>query len=322
VAGADRRGPRALIDPRVKRFLEVLAATSPLNALDLPIAQRRAGLADLMRLAGPPADVARIEPRTLAVDGREVPARLYIPLNADGAPAAGLVYVHGGGLVGGSLDTHEPIARALAAAGCCRVLSIGYRLAPEHPYPAGLDDTVAAIRHCRDAAGTFGIDPTRLGVCGDSAGGMLVAAACQALTRSRESGLKLAVLLCPILDYGGTSPSRREFARGYLVEEATLQDDLRHCLSGGLAATDERLSPLRAADLSGLPPLIIHTAEYDPLRDEARAYYERVLDAGGAATYTCHAGMIHFFYGLGGLIPQGRTALATIGAEIRAGLAA
>jgi acetyl esterase/lipase len=309
------------LDPRAKRFLDVLAASNPLNSLDLPIGKRRAGLAELLLLSGPPPEMAAVEELALAAAGRNIPARLYTPRAATGTASPALIYVHGGGLVAGTLDTHDGIARALAAAAGCRVVAIGYRLAPEHPFPAGLDDTLAAIRYCREFAGRLGMDPRRLGICGESADGTLSAAACQALARSGGTGLKLQVLLCPILDYGGTSASRREFARGYLVEEATLQDDLRHCLTAGLAATDERISPLRASDLSGLPPTIIHTAEYDPLRDEAWAYYERLERCGSALSYTCHPGMIHLFYGLGGVIPQARTTMTSIGAGIRMALA-
>jgi acetyl esterase/lipase len=129
------------------------------------------------------------------------------------------------------------------------------------------------------------------------------------------------VLLCPILDYSRRSGSRAEFASGYLLEQATLDHDLRHCVPGGADPMDPRLSPLRAPDLSGVPRTIIHTAEFDPLRDEGREYFERLAHTGMGLSYTCHVGMIHLFYGLGAVIPYARGAFESIGREIRAALA-
>jgi acetyl esterase/lipase len=223
-------------------------------------------------------------------------------------------------MVAGTVATHDGIARALANSSRCRVVSIDYRLAPEHPFPAALDDAVAAVARVAESAGEFGIDPRRLGVAGDSAGGTLAAAAAQALTRMGKPRLALQVLICPILDYGGSTPSKRELASGYLVDQSTLDHDLRYYLPAGTDPADPRISPLRAADLTGLPRTLIHTAECDPLRDEGRDYYDRLTRAGVEVSYTCHAGMIHLFYGLGGVIPYARSAFEQIGGEIRAAM--
>ena len=166
----------------------------------------------------------------------------------------------------------------------------------------------------------FGIDAARLGICGDSAGGTLAAAVCQALARSGGPRLALQLLLCPILDYSRLTGSRREFAAGYLVGEDTLDHDLKHFLPAGTDPADPRVSPLRAADLSGLPRTVIHTAEFDPLRDEGREYFMRLTHCATAVSYTCHAGMIHLFYALGAVIPHARAAFEQIGEEIRAAL--
>jgi acetyl esterase/lipase len=218
------------------------------------------------------------------------------------------------------LDTHDGIARALAVAAQCRVVSVDYRLAPEHPFPAAITDAITAVRHIATHAEDFGVDAARLGVCGDSAGGTLAAACCQALAQEGDSWLALQVLLCPILDYSRLTPSRREFAQGYLVDQATLDHDLLHYLTPEVEAADPRVSPLRSGGLQGLPPTLIHTAEFDPLRDEAREYGERLNAVGTPSTYQCHPGMIHLFYGLGGVIPYGNTAMQRIGADIRAAL--
>jgi acetyl esterase len=233
----------------------------------------------------------------------------------------GLVYFHGGGLVAGTIGTHAPIAHALSSSSACRVISVEYRLAPEHPFPAALEDALAAITYIGQHAMEFGIDGTRLGICGDSAGGTLAAAACQAAARAGSPRLALQFLICPILDYSRTSGSRREFASGYLVEQATLDHDISHYVPPGTDPADPRISPLRARDLSGMPPTIIHTAEFDPLRDEALDYFNRLIPGGAALSYTCHSGMIHLFYGLGAVVPYARIALEQMGREIRAALA-
>jgi acetyl esterase/lipase len=309
------------LDPRVKRFLEVLAAGNSARPLDPGVKERRAQIAELMKLGGPAPPIERVE--TLVVPGPAGPlnARLYSPVEARSGLLPGVLYIHGGGLVAGNLDTHAPIAQSLAHYGACRVLALDYRLAPEHPFPAALDDVRAAVKFLRAHAADLGVDGARLAICGDSAGGTLAAAACQAAARAQEPPLALQVLLCPILDYSRRSGSRTEFASGYLLDQATLDHDLRYCVPGGADPRDPRLSPLRAADLSGVPPTIIHTAEFDPLRDEGREYFERLAHTGKGLSYTCHAGMIHLFYGLGAVIPHGRTALESIGREIRAALA-
>ncbi len=308
------------LEPRVKRFLDALAASNPPDALDVPVEQRRASLAEIMKLAGTPVAIASVDDRSLPGPAGELPIRIYTPASGTNDLLPGLVYFHGGGLVAGSIDTHDAFARALAAASLCRIVSVGYRLAPEHRYPAALEDAQAAIRYVAAHAKDLGIDPARLGVGGDSAGGTLAAAACQSLRDMNGPALALQLLICPILDYGSVSASRREFAHGYLVDEATLTHDLRHCLPPGMDPADPRISPLRARDLGKLPPAIIHTAEYDPLRDEGRAYYERLEHTGSALSYTCHAGMIHLFYALGGVIPYARIAVGQIGADLRAAL--
>jgi len=311
------------LDPRVKRFLEFLAASNPPDALDLSVERRRRGLEELMQFGGPRAVIAGSQDRVIKTGNVPIPVRVYSPVGRRGPLLPGLVYFHGGGLVAGSIDTHEGIACALAEAGACRVVSVGYRLAPEHPFPAALDDANAAIRELRLCAEDFGIDPARLGVCGDSAGATLVAAACQAPAPIAAPPLALQLLLCPILDYSRHSASRREFAAGYLVDQATLDHDLLHAVPAGRDLADPRISPLRARRLEALPPTLIHTAEFDPLRDEGGLYFERLKteDPAAALGYRCHPGMIHLFYGLGGVIPYARTAMDGIGAQIRAAFA-
>jgi acetyl esterase len=309
------------LDPRVKRFLEVVAAGNAAGTADPGVPHRREQLAELMKLCGPAPPIGRIDTLSLPGPAGPLNARLYSPDEARAGSLPGILYLHGGGLVAGNLDTHACIAQSLAHYGACRVLALDYRLAPEHAFPASLDDAYAAAKGLRARADDYGMDPARLAICGDSAGGTLAAAVCQAAARAQEPPLALQVLLCPILDYSRRSGSRAEFARGYLLDQTTLDHDLRHCMPGGGDPLDVRLSPLRATDLAGTPPTLMHTAEFDPLRDEGREYFERLAHSGTGLSYTCHAGMIHLFYGLGGVIPYARTALESIGREIRAALA-
>jgi acetyl esterase/lipase len=307
------------LDPRANRFLNLLAAGNPPDARQATVEERRTGLAALMKFAGPEVAVERVEERTLPGPGGAVRVRLYSPLHAEMLP--GLIYLHGGGLVAGTLDTHDSIARALAHAGAVRVLSVDYRLAPEHPFPAALEDAMAAVRYISRHAADFGIDAARLGVCGDSAGATLATATCQAAARAGgRPPLALQLLICPILDYSRSTPSKREFSSGYLIDQATLDHDLMHYVPKGTDPVNPLISPLLAQDLTGMPPTLIHTAEFDPLRDEGRNYFERLTQARNEVSYTCHPGMIHLFYGLGAVIPYARQAFEQIGGEIRAAL--
>jgi acetyl esterase len=314
------------LDPRVKRFLDVLAAGNPPNARTVSIARRRGQLAELMKLGGPGAPIGGTEDRTLPGPSGPLTVRVYSPLRTAAAaqspaePTPGLIYFHGGGLVAGSIETHDSIARALCRGGDCRIIAVDYRLAPEHPFPAALDDATAAIAHIGAHGADFGLDAARLGVCGDSAGGTLAAAACHALARTGARRAALQLLICPILDYGRRTGSRSDFASGYLIDQDTLDHDLEHYVPEGADPQDPRISPLLAADLSGVPPTIVHTAEFDPLRDEGQDYFRRLTHTGSALAYTCHPGMIHLFYGLDAVIPYARTAFDKIGAEIRAAL--
>lgn len=306
------------LDPRAKRFLDRLAALNPPSVLALTVSERRAGLSQMLSFAGPAMPVGRVAERTLeGPDGKPLLLRIYTPLGVDEALLPALVYFHGGGLVAGSIDTHDPICRALSNATGCMLVSVDYRLAPEHPFPAAVSDgrhaTVWLASHARE----LGIDPERIGVCGDSAGATLAAVVCQTLSVSGDARLALQFLLCPIMDFCADTDSRREYAAGYLVDQATLDHDLKHYLGADGDPAHPKVSPLRAPDVSDLPPTCIHTAEFDPLRDEGAAYAARLEEAGIKTTYRCHSGMIHLFYGMSALLPYAATAYEMIGSDIR-----
>jgi acetyl esterase/lipase len=305
------------LDPRAKRFLDRLAALNPPSVLALTASERRTGLRQLLSFSGPAQSVAEITERTVpGPSGMPLTLRIYRPA-AVVTPAPALVYFHGGGLVAGSLDTHDPICRALTNSSGCVLFSVDYRLAPEFPFPAAIADGCHATAWVADNAQELGIDRKRLGICGDSAGATLAAVVCQTVIETGAVKLALQFLLCPILDFHATTPSRHEYASGYLVDQATLEHDLQHYLGADGDPAHPRISPLRVADVRGLPPTCIHTAEFDPLRDEGAAYAARLQEAGIQTLYTCHSGMIHLFYGLGQLIPYATTAYQLFGTDIR-----
>jgi acetyl esterase/lipase len=199
-------------------------------------------------------------------------------------------------------------------------VAVGYRLAPEHPFPAAVTDAHAATLWVVENAASLGLERDRIGVAGDSAGGTLAAVACQMLAPSPGAALAFQLLICPIMDVVAQTESRSALANGYLLDKAMMDRDLAYYLPEGTNLADPRICPLRAPDLTGLPPTYIHTAEFDPLCDEGRAYAERLRLAGIRAEYTCHPGMIHLFYAMPGVIPYARSAMKLIGAQIRAAL--
>ncbi len=306
------------IDPRAKRFLDTLAALNPPSALSLSPAQRREALRHLLSFSGTSEPVAATEERTVAAPGGAMALRFYTPASAvPGDRLPGLLYFHGGGLVAGSLDTHDPICRALSNASGCRVISVDYRLGPEARFPAAVEDGLAALHWVAAHAPELNVDPRRLGISGDSAGATLAAVVAGESCSSGAVRPAFQFLLCPIMDFAAESDSRREFAHGYLVDRETLAHDLQHYLGPDADPADPRVSPLRAAQVVGLPPTVVHTAEFDPLRDEGRQYAERLEAAGVKTRYRCHPGMIHLFYGMRALIPYAATAFGQMGADIR-----
>lgn len=306
------------LDPHAQRLLGMLALSSP-RAAAMTVADRRAAFRNLMRFSGPGPAVGTVEDMRLVGTGWPLRVRIYTPINTEG-PLPGLVYFHGGGLVAGDLDTHDALCRAITQESGCRVLAIDYRLAPEHPFPAALDDARTATEWVFANAHDLGVDPDRVGIGGDSAGGTLAAIIAAERRRTRGPKLAFQLLLCPILDFAATTPSRRAFETP-LLDQATMDRDIALYTGGFVLPSDPRISPLRADDFAGLPPTFIHTAQCDPLRDEGEVYATRLEQSGVALRDTCHAGMPHLFYAMGSIIPYAQIALQRIGTELAEALA-
>lgn len=309
------------LDPHVRRFLARLSLGEARSAGALTVPGRREALQRLLSLGGEPQPVGRVAECSVPGPDGALRLRTYTPLNAAAETPAALLYFHGGGFVAGSLETHDGVARALANASGCRVISVDYRLAPEARFPAAIEDACAACDWVFDHAADLGVERERLGVSGDSAGAALAVAACRHRLAGRGPRFAVQVLLCPILDYRPGTIARRPYDQGDLLDRGTLEHDVAHYLPPRTDPADPRVSPLRAQATADLPPACIHTAECDPVRDDGSAYAGQLQEAGVPTRYRCHAGMIHLFYGLGMVIPHATEAYQTIGADIRALLA-
>jgi acetyl esterase len=271
----------------------------------------------------PPIPMAEVRAIDVPGPGGPMPSRLYVaePSPAD-EPAPLLVYFHGGGWVIGDLDTHDDLCRLLAAAAGVRVLSIGYRLAPEHPFPAPIEDAWAAFEWAVANADALGIDPVRIAVGGDSAGGNMAAVVCHMAVDGGGAKPAMQLLIYPVTDSADDTRSRRLFSEGFILTRADMEKFEAAYLPPGSDPTDQRVSILQCPDLRGLPTAYVATAGFDPLRDEGEAYALKMRDCGVRVALRRHQGLVHSF---ANQTPVNRTALAAMleaSGALRLGLAA
>jgi len=290
--------------PDAREYLETTKANERPPRKTLTPEENRAGHARGIAYQGDPEPLPVVRDLTLPGPAGDVPVRLYRP-EADGTLPV-LLYFHGGGWVLGSVDTADRPCRNLAALTGCAVVSVDYRRAPEHPFPAALDDARAAVRHVAAEPSAYGVDPGRIAVGGDSAGGNLAAVLAQ---EARRSGPRLRhqLLVYPVCDTDTGTGSYREFATGYSMTS----DDMHYyfdCYLDGHDPEDVRVAPAREPDLTGLCPATVITAECDVLRDEGEAYARAMSAAGVPVRHRRFPGMFHPFWPLAGVLPASREA--------------
>ncbi len=303
------------LDPDAAEVLEALAARPPLDSLSADEA-RATYAAGRAATAGPPTPVEIVRDLELPGPAGPIPARLYRPAPETAGPLPALVYYHGGGWVIGGLDSHDGLCRRLAAGSGCTVISVDYRMGPEHRFPAAVEDAEAAARAVHAQADELGVDPERLAVGGDSAGGNLAAVAAIAFRDGGGPPLRWQLLIYPATDFAMDTPSQREFAEGHFLTESLQRWFHGHYIDEA-QKTDWRASPLRAADLAGLPPAFVLTASHDPLRDEGEAYASRLVAEGVRVAIWRAPGQIHGFLPLDAAIAAAPEAAALLARHLR-----
>ncbi|MGH6871608.1 MAG: alpha/beta hydrolase [Rhizomicrobium sp.] len=310
------------IDPLVKGFLDQMAAVPGPKMWEVPAPAAREVFAAMMQLVGPrDVPIGKVQNLTMPGPGGDIALRSYVPVAAKGELLPTLVFFHGGGYVIGNLDTHDGLCRMIANEAGMRVIAVDYRLAPEHKYPAAVDDAFAAVNWIEDNAAALGVDANRIAVGGDSAGGGLAAVVAQMAKEKGDPKLAYQMLLFPVTQIGGETTSYREFGEGYFLEAETLRWFFRHYLPEGTDTSDPKISPLEAKEFSGLPPAYVMLGGFDPLHDEGLAYADKLRAAGVKVTVADFPDLVHDFIYLQGVLPQAPEAIKAAAAALKGALA-
>ncbi|MEE4608982.1 MAG: alpha/beta hydrolase [Desulfobacteraceae bacterium] len=310
--------PYGRLDPRVAVFLKLAEFRGGrASEADLPIAELRQRLAKkAAAVAGKPAAMAEVRDLVAQSGDLRVPVRVYAPEAGKLLPV--VIFYHGGGWVQGSLDTHDGVCRAIARKSGSLVVSADYRLAPEHPFPAAVDDAYGVLVWVHANGSLLQADASRIAVAGDSAGGNLAAAVCLMARDRKGPAIALQVLIYPALDAANLdTPSYGMFGQGYGLDRVNVDRYIAIYLPEPKDRTSPRASPLLADDLADLPPALVITAGFDVLRDEGEAYARKLQAAGTAARVIRYPGMIHGFVNADRLLPQARRATDEMAEAIR-----
>jgi acetyl esterase/lipase len=310
------------LDPQAQAVIELVARSgrpayhtlSPKDARQLFLETRPASTPT-------PPEIGSVRNLVAETPQGAIPLRMYRPAGVpESTRLPAYVYFHGGGWVIGDLETHDVLCRQLTAASAASVVSVDYRLAPEHKFPAAADDAWAATRWIVAHAAELGLDAGRLAVGGDSAGGNLAAVVALMARDAGGPAIRQQVLIYPVTDVMRETGSYADFAEGYMLTRDSMRWFIAHYLRSRDDARDWRVSPLRVPSLAGLPPALIVTAGFDPLRDEGEMYAGRLRDAGVMVDYVCYGGMVHGFAGMGKLIDTAQRAVSLIGDTLRQAL--
>lgn len=305
------------LHPQFQALLEQMAAAGGPAMSELPVAEGRA-LYRAMQPAAPQIAVGSVADRIIPGPGGDLPIRIYTPKGKGPFPVC--VHFHGGGWVIGDLDTHDAQCRDLCNLAHCIVMAVDYRLAPEHRYPAAAEDCFAATVWTAKNAASINADPSRIAVAGDSAGGNLAAVVSQMARDRKGPRIALQVLVYPVTEAGFDTPSYRDNAEGYLLTRDSMHWFWDHYCPNAADRAHPYAAPARAKDLTNLPPALILTAEFDPLRDEGEAYAKRLRGAGIATTLTRYDGQIHGFAAMFEIFDAGKRALEESSAALRKAL--
>ena len=308
-----------MLHPQTRALLDLMIERQIPPTHTLSVADARAAYRDRRSVTQPaPPDVAQIHDLQAAGPHGSIPVRLYRPLGAaDTELLPVLVYYHGGGWTIGDLDTHDTLCRELANGAGCAVVAVDYRMGPEQRFPAAVDDCLAATRWVRQHAAELHLDAARLAVGGDSAGGNLAAVVSLIARDSGDLAVAFQLLIYPAVDQHRTAPSHAENGQGYLLTSDTMDYFTGHYIADPAQYADWRASPLLHPDLSRLPPALVITAGFDPLRDEGKAYAVALTAAGNRASYLCFDRQIHGFIVMGKVLDEANTAVAVCAAELR-----
>lgn len=297
------------MDPQVRSFLAAVNSAKQPPIDQVPIEETRRQFNSLTPIFHPHVEVGRVSDITTESG---VLLRAYHPVSASSEPLPGIVYFHGGGWVMGSLSTHDTLCRHLANHSGCVVVSVDYRLSPEHPFPMPLDDACSATQYVLDHSVELGVDGNKIGVMGDSAGGNLALAVAVKARDEQRTNLTGQCLLYPVLDSRCDSESYGNYGDEHGLTKAKMLFFWNAYL-GGSDPDDPLASPTFLNDLTNLPPTMVLTAEFDVLRDEGAALARRLTDSGNRVEYKCSEGMIHGFIHFAGAIERGRVELANVG---------
>ena len=303
------------LDSEVRELLERLERSDPRPRNAWSVAEARERYLRMRALAGEPKDVRRVEDRTIPGPAGEIPIRLYASETGRNLPT--LIYLHGGRFISGNLDTHDRVCRALAEESGCLIVAVDYRLAPEHRFPAAVEDAYCVATWAADYGNTAGIDAARIGVGGDSAGGNLAAALALHARDQGHPRLRCQCLIYPMLDATCGAETHRTFAAGYGAGSEDMKQGYREYVPEGLDLRTPLVSPLFAENLADLPPAFVLTAEYDCLRSEAEQYVERLRRAGVSVVSSRYDGAIHGFFQMAGVLRLGARAIAEVSRFLR-----
>ncbi len=296
-----------ILDPDIKACIEEIKKQNAPLFEDIPVADARiAALSGISSMNSVTEDVHSVEDIEIDLVTHKLNARIYTP--AGDGPFPVLVYYHGGGWVICNLDTHDSPCRSMCNLVNCIVVSVDYRLAPEHPFPAAADDAYAAAKWVHQNIARYNGDPNRIAVGGDSAGGNLSAVTSIKAKENGDLPLVFQMLIYPVTNMVSfDTDSYSQYAEGYFLTKS-MMEWFRRLYMGSASAESPYASPLLADDLSGLPPALVVTAEFDPLRDEGEAYAKRLHEAGVSVQCSRYNGMIHPFWGMGGITSQAKAA--------------